>query len=68
MGGRLLQEQQLTKQGRRLWCYTWGSVLGFSHLRLCPKALGPGLKSWLCGDVKATCLIQGSFFSELWTG
>lgn len=43
-------------------------VWGFSHLRLCPARFGPGLARWLCRDVKATCLIQGSFFSELWTG
>lgn len=43
-------------------------VWGFPHLRLCPAGLGLGSESWLCRDVKATCLIQGSFFSELWTG
>lgn len=41
---------------------------GFSHLGLCPIGLGLGSESWLHGDVQATCLIQGSFFSELWTG
>lgn len=39
---------------------------GFSHLRLCPAGLGLGLESWLRRDIKATCFIQGSFFSELW--
>lgn len=34
-------------------------------LRLYPAGLGLGLEIWLCRDVKATCLIQGSFFSEL---
>lgn len=43
-------------------------VWGCSHLRLCPAGCGRGLQCWLCGDVKATCLIQGGFFSELWTG
>jgi len=34
-------------------------------LRLCPAGLGPGSESGLHRDVKATCLIQGSFFREL---
>ena len=42
-------------------------VCGSSHLRLCPAGLVLGLGSWLHRDVKATCLIQGSFFGELWT-
>lgn len=49
----------------------WEAVVaarGFSHLRLCPAGLGPGSDSGLHRDVKATCLIQGSFFGELWTG
>lgn len=46
----------------------WGCVWGFSHLRLCLAGLGLGSGIWLHRDVKATCLIQGGFFSELWTG
>lgn len=34
-------------------------------LRLYPAGLGLGSKSGLHRDVKATCLIQGSFFGEL---
>ena len=40
-------------------------VWGFSHLSLCPAGLGLGSRSWFHRDVKATCLIQGSFLSEL---
>lgn len=35
-------------------------------LRFCPAGLGLGLESWHRRDGKATGLIQGSFFSELW--
>lgn len=38
---------------------------GLQGLRLCPAGLGLGLESWLRRDIKATCFIQGSFFSEL---
>lgn len=55
--GRSLQDQMAVVVAR-----------GFSHLRLCPAGLGPSSDSRLRRDVKATCLIQGSFFSELWTG
>lgn len=34
-------------------------------LRLCPAGLVLELGSWPHRDVKATCLIQGSFFGEL---
>lgn len=39
--------------------------LSLGPLSLCLAGLGPGSWSWFLRDVKATCLIQGSFFSEL---
>lgn len=40
-------------------------LLSLGPLHLCLAGLGPGSWSWFLRDVKATCLIQGSFFSEL---
>lgn len=55
-----------SEPGARLCVASLGMpVWGFSHLSLCPAGLGLGSRSWFHRDVKATCLIQGSFFSEL---
>lgn len=40
----------------------------FSYLGLCPTDSGLGLRNWLHRDVKAACLVQGCFFSELCIG
>lgn len=68
MSGRAGADTEVVaRQGGRLWWWP-GGVWGFSHLRFCPAGLGLGLESWHRRDGKATGLIQGSFFSELWAG
>lgn len=67
--GRRAAAGAVSQAGREGGCGGGRGCVGvFSHLRFCPAGLGLGLGSWLHRDVKATCLIQGSFFSELWTG
>lgn len=54
-----------TTQSRILIADTAPGQLFFLSLSLGLAGLSPGSWSWFLRDVKATCLIQGSFFSEL---